>query len=739
MSRVEDADRVEGGSLADRFCEFFSRYYRDDIGTLAQNYPSEQKSLLIAAEDLCQYDPDMFDDWIAAPAQLGEHALAGLKMVDLPSPIDLGGVNIRLTDSASYIPTRGVSELTSDDIGGYIGITGNMSKVTGVKSRLTEALFECQRCATPNGVVQPRTALQTPHKCTGCEREGPFLLDPAQSSFVDQRKVKFETPPDEGTPGQTQSITVYVDDDLCHTGGENGLPDRAGERVTFYGELKIDESQFDARNASPELDTWFDAQAVAFEQDGFEDLDVDAHRPAFEEFAKRPDAVDLCAKSIAPELQRSGGDDLANVTEAAVAWLFNAYRLDPDGMGQKRGDIHMGIFGDPGLGKSTLLSDLAKLAPKCEFRSGTGLSSVGLTAAAVQEEFAGTTEWTLEPGVLPRANGGHCIIDEVDDVVDEKTKKMHDALEGDQMVKIDKAGISADLPTRTALLISGNPAEGRFDRYTPLAPQIKLDPALISRLDLLFAMQDTVDRDADRDKAQHILDSYDELSAAELKSRGIQNTTTTNSDTTTDDGDGDGDGADNTSPTRTKRPVPIDVFRAWILHAREHVYPTLTPEAKARLKEFYLETRNLNDGHDGGDDTEPIPATPRSLESGIRLATAFARVHLSDTVEIDHAERAVAISKQVVGVNFDPNNNTFDSGRTDTGNPKSQQERLKRLTETIRAAQDEFEDESGVPHSDLNALLSDDGYPTNRLDSDIEKLRKDGQIYTPDQGVYRAT
>lgn len=707
---------VEEASLGDRFSEFFRQYYRDEIGTLAQHYPKEQRSLWIDAADLCKFDPDMLDDWKAQPETMREHALDGLCLVDLPVDIDLSGVNIRLTDPGSYIPTRGVSELTSDDIGGYIGITGNMSKVTGVAPRLVMAAFECQRCGAPNDVPQSRTSLQDAHECHGCQRKGPFLLDTAQSEFIDQRKIKFETPADEGTPGQGQSITVYVEDDLCHIGGANGLTDRAGELVTVYGELQIDESQFKKRNASPELETWFDARAIEFEKDGFEDLDTEAHRETFEDLAARPDAVDLCARSIAPELQREEGDDLSTVTEAAVAWLFNAYRLDPEGMGQKRGDLHMGIFGDPGLGKSTLLTDLANLAPKCEFRSGTGLSSVGLTAAAVQEEFAGTTEWTLEPGVLPRANGGHCIIDEVDDVVDEKTKKMHDALEGDQMVKVDKAGISADLPTRTALLISGNPTDGRFDRYSPIAPQIDLDPALISRLDVLFALQDDVDKEADESKAQHILDSYDELSAAELK----------------------GD-VDDSKTSAIERPVPVEVFRAWILYSRENVFPTLSDEAKERLKDHYLESRNLNKGYsDDSGDEQPIPATPRALESGIRLATAFARANLSETVELEHAERAVKISRQVVGLNFDPESNAFDSGMTDTGKPESQKDRMKLLIETIEEMQNEFDDHRGVPHDDLKAALDELNYPAEKLESDIDKLKqKKTGVYSPESGVYR--
>lgn len=704
--------------IAERFCEFFGQFYRDDVATFAQHYPKERQSFWIDASDLFMFDPDMIDDWADNPRQMRSYAESGLGYVDLPADIDLSDATVRLTDPDGYFPRRGVSELSSDDIGRYIGLTGQMAKVTGTNPRLTTAAYECLRCGSISRIPQTRNSLQEAGECSGCQRNGPYNLNVAASEFVDQRKLKLESPPDEGTPGEGQSIVVYTEADLCHHGGENGLPDRAGERVTVFGQLRLDESQLEQRNPSPELDTWFDGQAIEFEKAGYEDINIEQHREEFEELAGREDAVDLCAQSIAPELHRDTGDDLAIVTEAAVAWLFNSYRLDPAGMGQKRGDIHMGIFGDPGLGKSTLLSDLAKLAPKCEFRSGTGLSAVGLTAAAVQEEFAGSTEWTLEPGVLPRANNGHCIIDEVDDVVNEKTKKMHDALEGDQMVKVDKAGISADLPTRTALLISGNPTDGRFDDYSPIAPQIDLDPALVSRMDLLFAMQDEVDKAGDTSKADHILDSYDELSAAELAS-----------------GTEDAESAVQT----IERPVDEDVFRAWIVYARQNVFPTLTEPAKGCLKEFYLETRNLNgDYQNRSGDKNPIPATPRTLESGIRLATAFARANLSETVELEHAERAVRISKHVVGNNYDPENSTFDAGQTDTAQPKSQKDRLDRVVNEIRQHQDEFDDVDGIPHAELADLLGAAGVRTSSLDHDIQKLKDKREIYEPGMGVYRA-
>jgi replicative DNA helicase Mcm len=384
---------MSNAEIVDKFESFLHDYYRDEIGTLAQNYPNEQQSLYIGAKDLYTFDPDLLNDWQKKPEKMQSNAESALARYDIPIDIDLSGAHVRLTDREGYLTENSVTDLSKADIGKYVAVSGHLSRITGKSPRLDIGVFECQRCGTETRVSQRRVEVVEPHECNGCERQGPFQIDDDASEWIDHRKIKLEEPIEERSQARGQSIPVYVEDDLCeYAPGDSTLPDHAGEHATVLARVRVDESQLTGRNASPETELWLDANAIAFEGDDESDIDIEAHRETFEEYAARDDAVDLVASSIAPTLHSSDDGDLQTIRRAAAAWLFNAYRADPDGMGAKRGDMHMCVIGDPGVGKSTLFKYLADVAPQSEFRTGSGLTEAGLTSAAVQEEFAGTTE-----------------------------------------------------------------------------------------------------------------------------------------------------------------------------------------------------------------------------------------------------------------------------------------------------------------------------------------------------------
>ncbi len=336
-------------SLTDQFIDFYRNYYREEVGELAQRYPKERQSLYIEYDDLYRFNRDLADDWLDSPGQIIPKAEEALYLFDLPADVDLrdeGGANVRLTDSREAMDTMSVSEVDPDLIGEYVAVRGQLSRVTAKNFRVEDAAWECQRCGVMNRIPQPRSSVEEPHDCHGCEREGPFKVSLSDSDLVNQRKLKIEQLPDERNDSRGESTVAYVDEDLCDIGGPNGLADRSGEEVIIFAKMQGDESDIIGRNATPEIDAWLEVEAIEFASRDGSDIDVEEHREEFEEIAARDDCVEVLRDSIVPEIEAD--DELENVLEAAVAWLFNGYRVDPEHGGSIRGDLHFGLIGDPG-------------------------------------------------------------------------------------------------------------------------------------------------------------------------------------------------------------------------------------------------------------------------------------------------------------------------------------------------------------------------------------------------------
>jgi len=203
----------------------------------------------------------------------------------------------------------------------------------------------------------------------------------------------------------------------------------------------------------------------------------------------------------------------------------------------------------------------------------------------------------LDAGALVLASGGMASIDEFDKMGSGVRKSMHEAME-DQRVPINKAGINTVLPTETAILAAANPAGGEFDRFEHLTSQIDLEAPLISRFDLIFGLVDTADSEWDERIARS---QY-----------------------------GDGE---------TDQPIDDELLTEYVAYARQNVQPSITDGGlvEERLVEWYVEKR------DEHAETEGLNIGPRTNDALRRLSEASARMRLSDTVEMEDAERAIEL------------------------------------------------------------------------------------------------
>ncbi|MFQ5553339.1 MAG: ATP-binding protein, partial [Thermoplasmata archaeon] len=329
------------------------------------------------------------------------------------------------------------------------------------------------------------------------------------------------------------------------------------------------------------------------------------------------------------------------------------------------------------------------------------------TAAAVRDEF-GEGRWTLEAGALVLADRGHCMIDEIEKMSEQDRSSIHTAME-QQTVHVAKAGITATLQTRCAILAAANPTFGRFDAGKFIAEQIQLPSTLLSRFDGIFPILDKPQAQVDRAMSEHILKGHaagEEIRQAEAERRRA------------DIGDAD----DIFQPF-----LEPDFLRKYVAFAKR-IYPVLTPEAMQVIQDKYLEIRKQGEGEAG-----TVPITPRQLEGFIRLAEASARARLSPQVEEEDAERSVRIVEywleRVTGIE-----GGFDIDIVATGMSQSQRAQMIALREIIGEL---AERDGAADLKDIQEAAEERGVPPNRVEAWLKRWSQEGEVYSPAANKWR--
>ncbi|NYT01110.1 MAG: minichromosome maintenance protein MCM [Methanocellales archaeon] len=672
--------------------EFLKQYYKQQILQLANSYPDE-RSLIVEFPDIERYDVDLADSFLERPHHILQAAEEALKIIDLPIDVSLDRVHVRVIKVPERIYIR---DLRSDNISKLISIEGIVRKATAVRPKVTEAAFQCVLCDGITLVLQNEIKFREPYECNDCKRKGPFKLVFNESSFIDAQKLQIQESPEELRGGeQPQTIDVNVEDDL--TG--QVVP---GDRVVVTGILHSYQRTVPT-GKSTFFDVYLEGISIEIQEQEFEALEISRDdEKAILELSESPNIYEIMVNSIAPSI--FGYED---IKEAMALQLFSGIPKSlPDGT-RVRGDVHLLLVGDPGTAKSQLLRYVAKLAPRGIYTSGKGTSAAGLTAAAVKDEF-GEGRWTLEAGALVLADKGIVAVDEIDKMRPEDRSALHEAME-QQTISIAKAGVVASLRSRCALLGAANPKYGRFDKYEPIANQIHIPPALLSRFDLIFPVMDEPNIELDAKIADHILKAHyaGELSA-HVKYFSSGKITKEEVE----------------SAMETVRPATEpELMRKYIAYAKR-IYPIMSDDARKRLRDFYLGTRKQ------GDDGAPVPVTARSLEALVRLAEASARMRLSDKILEEDADRVIRITDACLRqVGIDRETGLFDVDVIAVGITKSQRDKIKLIKDIIR----ELEREHGgaPPKEEVYDKAEESGIERRKAEELIAKLKQQGDVYEP--------
>lgn len=670
---------------------FLESYYKKQLSKLSRQYP-KLRSLTIDYRDVVNHNPEMADEVLYEPDKvLGDirGACIGYSLVHPPKRTKVEQLNIRFTN----IPVRvAIRDIRTNHIGLMISIEGIVRKVNDVRPRLVKGLFRCP-AGHPHYIEQGYGSIDIPDRCPteGCTQRKLELV-PKASFFLDNQKARLQEAP-EGLAGGAQPQTIDVDilDDTA------GILN-AGDRVIINGIIRTHHRTISGQKSTI-FDIYLECNSIELPEQEYSEIEISYEdEQEILETAKDPMVHLKIRDSIAPSIY---GNE--NVKEAISLSLFGGTAKElPDS--RIRGDIHVLMFGDPGIAKSQLLKYVVMLSPRGIFTSGQSSTNAGMTATAVKDEF-GDGRWTLEAGALVLADMGIVAVDEMDKMPQQVQVSVLEAME-QQTVTVTKAGMNVALKSRCALLGAANPTYGRFDAMMPMAKQFNMSAPLLSRFDLIFLTTDVPETTRDSQLATHILNSHKVGQEIMRHKAGIKPKAPDVS---------------SISPV-----LPIKFLRKYVAFSKKHCIPLLTKEAQKILLEYYVRVRGLADSPD-----KPVPITARSLEALVRLAEASARQRLSDEITTFDAERVVSIVDACLRQVAYDSPTGYDVDGIVTGLSKLQRD----LTETIKHTINQLSEGGEHPEEHkVIGLVVNAGFQEHKVVKRIDQMKKENTLSEPRNG-----
>lgn len=277
---------------------------------------------------------------------------------------------------------------------------------------------------------------------------------------------------------------------------------------------------------------------------------------------------------------------------------------------------------------------------------------------------------------------------------------LHEVME-QQTLSIAKSGIICKLNARTSILAAANPIESKWAKNKTIVENIQLPHTLMSRFDLIFLILDPEDEMYDRRLATHLVSLYhtSEIDRAETDPSAIE----------------------------------MDTLRDYIMYAKQHFKPKLSPESKTALINAYIEMRKIGNGKG------QITAYPRQLHSLIRLSEAHAKMRFSNLVEEVDVEEAKRLHREALKQSaVDPKTGRIDVGILTTGFSSEERRNREQLATSLKKIISDKGKISTVKKDMLYQDLlthSDVHVPRDHFESALRDLQEDDYLVITDQVI----
>uniref|UniRef100_A0A8C5C8D3 DNA helicase MCM8 n=1 Tax=Gadus morhua TaxID=8049 RepID=A0A8C5C8D3_GADMO len=576
--------------------------------------------------------------------------LQGEALNTAASIISIPHINARLYNFEPLTPLR---TLRASVFGRLVCVRGTVVRVSNIKPMCTRMAFLCQGCSHTHSVPLPHGSFTTPVKCPQPEcRSRSFTADRRSplTHAVDWQTIKVQELicGEQREAGRIpRTVECQLTSDLC----DSCVP---GDTVTVTGIVrgKKDQCMFLL---------YIEANSVSNTK-GTCEITLTLFSPAPLLSTSRS----LCPAIYGHLLVKAG---------LALALFGGRQKRTERNCVPIRGDPHVLVVGDPGLGKSQMLQALCNVAPRGIYVCGNSTSTSGLTVSLSRDPGSG--DYALEAGALVLADQGLCCIDEFDKLGSQQ-QALLEAME-QQSVSLAKAGIVSSLPARTSVVAAANPSGGHYNRSKTVSENLRMGSALLSRFDIVFLLLDVPEESHDRLLSEHVM-------ATRTGRGGVGSAMVSRANNSQLESSLLLEASEAPLSERLQVPagesvdvIPACLLRKYVSYARQYVHPTLSPEAAQTLQEFYLSLRVQAQSADC------TPITTRQLESLIRLTEARARLELRETAVKTDAEDVVEIMKHSLADTYSDGLGGLDFQRSQLGSGMSQRSAAKQLVNALHS------------------------------------------------------